>query len=361
MPLRPPCDLFVLAGEASGDAYGAAVVEHLRPRLPDLICAGFGGQALAGAGCEIEERNEGLAVMGFLPVLARLPTFLALKRRLRRAVIDRRARAVLGVDYPGFNLRLARSLGEARQRGTRLIHLVAPQVWAWRPRRAKAVAHSVDRLLCLFPFEPALFNRFGAARADFVGHPLADLVPLGLDCAPIASELGLRPHDRLLLVAPGSRAKEIEALLPVMDEAVQAALPRLAAERGGRVVAAIAKASETPRDLYRRHSDLPLIEGRYRELCARAHVGLIASGTATLEAAIIGLPHVICYRTDPLSARLVRQLLRVEHIGLTNIVHGERVCPEVLQDQLDSPRLVAHLATLWSGERREAVRARLAT
>lgn len=359
MTLAPLCDLFVIAGETSGDQYAAAIVERLRAEKPDLVVAGMGGPAMQAAGVEIEQDIEGLAVMGFLPVLARLPEFLRIGRHVVRTVRARRPRAVLTIDYPGFNLRLLRKLADVRAAGTRFVHVVAPQVWAWKPRRAKRIARTVDRLLCFFPFEPPLFNRF-APVAEFVGHPLVDLIPSAMDCGPLARELELTPADRLLLLAPGSRRREIDGLLPVFDRAVELAGPRLRTP-GGRTVVAIAKAPDTDRELYRAHSHHPLIEGRYRELCARAQCGLIASGTATLEAAIVGLPHVISYRTDPLQARLARHLLRVDHIGLPNIVHAARVCPEVLQDELTPERLAAHLVRLWEGPARDAQRRRLGT
>jgi lipid-A-disaccharide synthase len=350
--MLPNCDLFVCCGEASGDAYGAAIVQDLLKKRPDLVVGAMGGPALQAAGAEIEQGIDGLAVMGFLPVLARLPEFIALGRRVAGIIRARRPRVVLTIDYPGFNLRLLRQLRDLRASGTRFIHVVAPQVWAWKPRRAKRIAQTVDRLLCFFPFEPPLFNRFAAARADFVGHPLVDLVDQGGSDLGLSSELNLQPADRLVLIAPGSRAREITSLLPIFDRAFELIQSRLTAP-GGRVVAAIAATPEVPRTVYRAHSDLPLVEGRYRQLCARAHVGLIASGTATLEAALLGLPHVLAYRTDVISGRLARHLLLVDHIGLPNLVHGRRVCPEVLQDELTPERLAAHLQRLWEGPHRE--------
>ena len=154
MPLAHTCDLFVIAGEPSGDAYAAEVVRRLRARYSDLTCAAMGGPALQEAGAEIEQDIEGLAVMGLGPVLARLPSFVQLGLRMAHVIRSRRPKVVLTVDYPGFNLRLVRRLADMRRAGTRFVHLVAPQVWAWKPRRAKAIAHSVDRLLCFFPFEP---------------------------------------------------------------------------------------------------------------------------------------------------------------------------------------------------------------
>ncbi len=270
----------------------------------------------------------------------------------------RRPKVVLTIDYPGFNLRLLRKLSDLRRAGTRFVHLVAPQVWAWKPRRAKSIAQTVDRLLCFFPFEPPLFTRFGC-KADFVGHPLLDLVAQRPDTAALDQELGLAHDDRLLLLAPGSREREVRQLLGVFHQAAEAVAPRLSGG-GGMVKVAVAKVPDLPIRLYREASDFPLVEGRYRELCARAHAGLIASGTATLEAGIIGLPHVIAYRTDRLTAMLARKLIRTPHVGLPNLVAGKRICPEVLQDDLSVPRLVAHLERLWEGPRREECLADLA-
>lgn len=346
----------VLTGEPSGDAYGAAVVERLRQRLPDLSVSAMGGPHLAAAGADIVQDSAGLAVMGFLPVLARLPEFIALGRRMAAIIAARRPQVVLSIDYPGFNLRLARRCAALRGQGVRFVHLVAPQVWAWKPRRAKSVARSVDRLLCFFPFEPPLFSRFGC-QTDFVGHPLLDLIPPAADLrAAIDAEQGWRAEERLLLIAPGSREREIHALLPLFDRAARAVIGRVP----GPVRVAVATVADRDTALYRRYTAFPLIPGRYRELCARAHAGFIASGTATLEAGLLGLPHVIAYRADRIQAALARRLVIAEHVGLPNIIAGRRIVPEVLQDELDVPRLVAHLLRLWEGPRRAACLADLA-
>lgn len=336
-------DLVVVAGEPSGDAYGAAIVRSLRQRRADLTVAAMGGQHLSEAGAEIIHDFDGMAVMGFLPVLARLPFFMRVGRDVAKATVVRRPRVVLTIDYPGFNLRLARRLANLRREGCRFIHVVAPQVWAWRPRRAKRIAHSVDRLLCYFPFEPPLFNRFRAADAEFVGHPLVDLVPERIDTAGIDAELGITAEVPLLLLAPGSREREIESLLPRFQTVAEA----LVRQSGGRIAVAVAKVPERPMSLYRRHTHFPLVEGRYRELCARARAGLIASGTATLEAGIIGLPSIIAYHLDPVTAAFARHLVLTDHIGLPNLILGRRVMPEVLQEQCEPVRLYAHLRRLW--------------
>ena len=351
MPIAPSCDLVVLTGEPSGDAYGAAILEALRASHPDLVCAAMGGEHLRAAGAEIEQTIDGLAVMGLGPVLARLPEFIRLGLRLERMIRSRRPKVIMTIDYPGLNLRLLRKLKDLRRDGTRFVHLVAPQVWAWKPRRAKAVANTVDHLLCFFPFEPPLFNRFSdrfpAFKAEFVGHPLVDLVQQ-VDTSSLDTEQGWAADDPLLLLAPGSRLREVGKLLSNFHQAAELALPTLERLSGRTVRVAVARVPELPLEVYRKATHYPLIEGSYRALCARARCGLIASGTATLEAALAGLPHVIAYRTDRLTAAVARRVLLTEHVGLPNIVADARILPEVLQDQLTPPRLAQHLMQQWA-------------
>ena len=344
--MTPSCDLFIVVGEPSGDGYGAAIAEVLLQRNPELVIAAMGGERLRAAGAEIEQGIDGLAVMGFIPGLKRLPEFLALGRRVAGVIRERRPKVVLTIDYPGFNLRLQRQLRDLRASGTRLVHVVAPQVWAWRPRRAKKIAATVDRLLCFFPFEPHLFSRFGG-QADFVGHPLVDLVPEHPDTSAVDEALGFDPAEPVVMLAPGSREREIRGLLPIMDAAVRRvhATFRRESDRPVRVI--IAKAPEQPHALYREYTDLPLFEGDYRILCHRATAGLVTSGTATLEAALCGLPHVICYRGDYATVRLGRHILLTDHFGLPNIVHDARVVPELLQDECEPERVAARLLGQW--------------
>jgi len=355
MALSPTCDLFVLTGEPSGDAYGGAIVAALKRTQPDLVVAAMGGPALAGAGAEIEQDIEGMAVMGLGPVLARLPSLMKTMDRVTAAISARRPRAILSIDYPGMNFRLLHRLRGLRRQGTRLLHVVAPQVWAWRPRRAKGYAQAIDRLFCFFPFEPPLFSRHGC-RAEFVGHPLLDLVPDRTDTAGIDAELGIPAERPLLLLAPGSREREVATLLPIYHQAAEH-FQRL---EGRRIAIAVSRVPDIPIQRYRDATHFPLVEGHYRELCARAHVALVASGTATLEAALLGAPHVIAYRTDRLTAMLARRVLIAPHVGLPNLVADGRIVPEVLQDQLTPVRLVAHLRRLWSGPARARMLADLA-
>ena len=363
MTLQPPCDVFVLAGEASGDAYAAAVIRRLRQRHPDLVVAGMGGPECAAAGMEIEQPIDGLAVMGLIPVLARLPMFLRIARRVESVIRAPRPRVVLSVDYPAFNLRLQRRLADLRRDGMRLVHLVAPQVWAWKPRRAKPVARSVDRLLCFFPFEPPLFSGFGV-QADWVGHPLIDLMqarPTNPIKQSIDSDSGIRLSvgAKLLLLAPGSREREVSLILPAMHAAAEGLIRRLRAQGAGSVQAVVAKVRDLPHELYRSHTDLPLVEGRWRDLLYSAHLAFIGSGTATLEAAIAGCVQVIGYKADTLSIAIARKFLLVDSFGLPNIVAGRRIVPEVAQHELVPDRLIAHGLRLWAGPHRRAQQAAL--
>ena len=364
MPLAPTCDVFCVVGEPSGDAYAGAIVAALKAERPELVVGAMGGKHLRAAGAEIEHGIDGLAVMGLGPVLKRLPEFIRLGVHLADVIRNRRPKVVVTVDYPGFNLRLLRRLAPLRAQGTRFVHVVAPQVWAWKPRRAKSVAATVDRLLCFFPFEPPLFNRFSdrlPCRATFVGHPLVDMVQGPWDTAGIDAELGFAADDPVLLLAPGSRAREIETLLPVYQRAAEMVLPRLSAQAGRPVRVMVSKVPDQPVEAYRRHTDFPLVEGRWRTVLARSRLALVASGTATLEAALVGTPHIIAYRMDRFTAAIARRVLLTDHVGLPNLVADARIVPEVLQDQLTPERLAAHLLRLWNGPARETCLTELAT
>ena len=210
-------DCVFLTGERSGDQYAAAIAAHLVRVNPAIRCAGMGGQAQQEAGVEIFQNSDDLDVMGFIPVLKRLPEFLAIGKRVESEIRARRPRLVVSIDYPGFNLRMQKRLADGPWRR---LHIVAPQVWAWRARRAKKVAQGLDELHCFFPFEPSLFARFGC-DARFVGHPLIDLVDAGEAADGPASGTRSPGEKPVLLLAPGSRRKEIERILPVFIRAAK--------------------------------------------------------------------------------------------------------------------------------------------
>lgn len=358
--LMPECDCFFVVGEPSGDAYGAVIWQSILEAMPGLTAAAMGGEKMQASGMEIEQHIDGLAVMGFWPVIQRLPFFIQLGRQVEKIIRQRKPKVVVTIDYPGFNLRLLGRLQDLRSQGVKLIHIVAPQVWAWKPKRAKKVARLVDDCYCFFPFEPRLFHRHGG-KARFVGHPLVDMIPSLDACRQLRRKHGWDERDRVILLAPGSRRKEVLDLLPVLDAAAKLAAPQLSAPAGAKIHFVVSKTPDLPRNLYRQFTEFPLIEGDYAELCAVSFSGLITSGTATLQAALAGLPHVIAYVGDPFSVAVARKVVLTNHLGLPNIVHGQRVCAELMLHECNPVRLAARLIQLNRTKKWQSVHDVLAT
>jgi lipid-A-disaccharide synthase len=328
--------VLLLAGEASGDLYGGALAAALRKRLPALELVGTGGPRMRESGVELLAELGDLAVMGFAEVLPRLPFFWRLERRLGEVLADPALRLVVPIDYPGLNMRVARA---ARARGKRVLYYVSPQVWAWRPGRARTLAQVADRVAAILPFEAAFLQRHGV-RATFVGHPLLDrdsgTVP---DRASFCLEWGLDAGRVLLAVMPGSRRQEIHRHLRVFAEAV-----RLVQRERGEVLPVIARAPGLPTASYEREG-LAVVDDA-RGLLRHARVALVKSGTGTLEAALEGTPTVVAYRTSALTWAIARRLVRVEHFALPNLIAGERVVPERIQDAATPERLAEDLLSL---------------
>jgi lipid-A-disaccharide synthase len=338
------------AGESSGDLLGAGLVDALRSRFPDAVFAGVGGAAMRDAGVETWHDASELAVMGLSEVLRHLPRLLRLRRGLRRRVLDWQADVFVGIDAPDFNLGLERAL---KRRGMRTVHYVSPSIWAWRQGRAASIGRSADRVLCLFPMEPPIYARHGV-DARFVGHPMADAMPLNPDRRRARAELGLDEDAPVLAVLPGSRLGEIERLGAVFLEAAQ----RVAAEIPGlRVVipAATPACGEAIRALMAA-SPLPagcalLLEGRAREAMVASDVVLLASGTATLEAMLAKRPMVVGYRIAPSTYSIVRSLgtLKVDRYALPNVLAGQTIAPELMQDDC-TPEKLADAVLHWFAE-----------
>lgn len=305
---------------------------------------------MAAAGVELLEDIGRLAVMGFIEVAGRLPFFFRLLRRVRREMVERGTDLVVPIDYPGFNLRLARS---ARRAGVPVLYYIAPQVWAWHRSRCRQVAENTDRLAVVLPFEEEVFGAAGA-RAVYVGHPLLDAAPVHTDRDAFCERLGLQAGAPILALFPGSRAQEVQRHLPVFQEAA-ARLRRTIPD----IQPVIAAAGTLPRELYG-SAPYPLAYSSL-ELLAHARAALVKSGTGTLEAALAGTPLVIAYRAHPVTFWLARRLVRVPQIGLVNLVAGERVAPEYLQDEATPERLARALAPLITdGPERRSMVERLA-
>ena len=338
----------LVAGEASGDLLGAGLVEQLRRRWPNAHFVGIGGDAMRAAGTETWFDASELAVMGLSEVLRHLPRLLLLRRELRQRLLDWQPDVFIGIDAPDFNLGVERWLKQ--RRGTnglpRTVHYVSPSVWAWRAKRAEKIGLSADRVLCLFPMEPPIYQRHGV-DARFVGHPLADAMPLEPDRAAARGELRLDPARPLLAVLPGSRVGEIERLA---GDFLAAAARVLAAEPALQVVAPMA--NRHARAAFERvlgnHPDaatlqpaLRVIDGNARTLMIASDVILLASGTATLEAMLAKRPMVVGYRVAGLTYRMVKGLgmLKVDHYALPNVLAGEPLVPELMQHDCTPDRL----------------------
>lgn len=338
----------LVAGEASGDLLGAALVRALRGAAPGIRTVGVAGEAMRAAGCEAIADVEELAVMGLTEVVGHLPRLLALRRRLVAELAARRPDIVVGIDAPDFNLGLERRL---KERGIATAHYVSPSVWAWRPGRVRTVAESARLLLCLLPFEPAYYEGSGV-KAVFVGHPLADeLRPVPRHTARTA--LGLGDDGRVLAVLPGSRRGEVRRLAPRF----LAACAELARSRPDlRCVIPVARPSLAPilEGLLARRPRLPvrLVAGHARDCIAAADAVLAASGTAALETLLLERPLVVAYRLHTLTAWILRRpgVLRTQRFSLPNILAGRPVVPELLQEAASPARLAETLRPLVDDE-----------
>lgn len=338
--LRPKRFVLV-AGETSGDALGAGLIEQLRKRFPDAEFAGIGGDAMRRSGCDIWHDAGELAVMGLSEVLRHLPRLLKLRSRFRERALAWNPDVFIGIDAPDFNLGVERWL---KQRDVRTVHYVSPSVWAWREKRAQKIGASADLVLCLFPMEPPIYARHGI-DARFVGHPMADEMPIEPDQAAARESLGLRAYTPVLAVLPGSRLGEIGRLGKVFLEAA-----RIVSESVPYLQIVVPAANSACRDALRpliAETGFPvppmLTDGRAREAMVAADVVLLASGTATLEAMLAKRAMVVGYKVAPLTYRIVKAfgMLKVERYALPNVLAGTDVAPELMQDECTPQNLAA--------------------
>ena len=338
--------IVLCAGEASGDQLGAGLIEQLRKARPELRFVGIGGPAMRAAGMETWFESQELAVMGLVEVLRHLPRLLRLRRDFLARIAASGARMYIGIDAPDFNLGVERRL---KARGLRTVHYVSPSIWAWRQQRARKIGHSADRVLCLFPFEPALYQRHGV-DARFVGHPFADEMPLEVDRAQARRDLGVMDAQTLLALVPGSRRGEIERLAPDF----LATARRLMQQRPGLhtlIAAANDAIAGRLRELLGDEAAAPrwrIVVGQMRQVLAASDVVLVASGTATLETALSQRPMVVAYRLAPLTYWIVKTfgVLKVQNYSLPNVLAGRGLVEEISQDQV-RPEVLAPALEHW--------------
>jgi lipid-A-disaccharide synthase len=342
-----PALVYIVAGEASGDVLGARLMRAMRAQRGGLTFAGIGGARMAEAGLDTLFPMNELALMGLAEVL---PKLRSLKRRMDETVADiaaRRPDVVLTIDSPGFTLRLLRRIAPL---GLKRVHYVAPQVWAWRESRVKHYPGLWDRLLCLLPFEPAFFAGHGLAAA-FVGHPVLESGAETGDAARFRAAHAIAPEAMPVILMPGSRVTEITRLMPIFAEALrllEARFPNLvpvmpvAAAVAPRVLAAVAAWPRKP--------ILVTEVADKHDAFAAARVALTKSGTSTLELALAGVPMVVTYRVNPITAAIVRRVVKVSYAAMVNLLAGRSVVPELIQQHCTPNRLAAEVARLIENE-----------
>lgn len=342
-----PHILFV-AGETSGDGHGAELIRALKALNPDLRCSGIGGARMAAEGMEIDEDLTPIAVVGFVEVLKHYghfkKAFNAVIRKCRKTRID----AAVLIDYPGFNLRLARKLHKL---GIKVFYFISPQVWAWKKNRVHHIRRDVDKMLVLFPFEEELYKEAGV-DAVCVGHPLTDTAKPAKTREEIRKILDLNPDSKTIGLLPGSRSKEIERHLPLMLQAFEKMSSRFM-----RLQAVVLKAPSIPADVYEKHirrCRLPaaLSEESLYDTLNACDAACVASGTATLEAGLIGTPMVVIYKTSFLTWQIAKRIVTLPFISLVNIISGKQIVTELIQKDANSDRISEELTTLLSDEKK---------
>jgi lipid-A-disaccharide synthase len=335
----------MVAGEASGDQLAAPLIAELKARRQPILFAGIGGPRMQALGFESHYPMEKLSVRGYAEVLRHYGEIMGIRRRLTSALLAERPDVYIGIDSSEFNLGVERKLKEA---GIPTIHYSSPQVWAWRGWRIRRVARSVNRILVMFPFEAPLYEKIGVP-VTYVGHPLADIIPM--DPAKHEARLALRLPAGKLIVAllPGSRRSELQ----YMAESFVLAAHRFRQEVH-EVHFVCPMVTRATRDMFEhavhanQRTDLPLtlLFGHSHEALAAADLALVASGTATLEAALFKTPMVIAYRQSPLTWTLMRHLFYLPYVGMPNVLAGEKLVPELLQDDANPAALAGALLTL---------------
>lgn len=353
-----PLEIFISAGEASSDMYGARLARDLRERTGARLF-GMGGPQMAQAGVELIAEYHEVAVVGIAEVLHKIPTVVGVQRRLAREAVRRRAALAILIDSPGTHLGVARRL---KNRGIPVGYFIGPQVWAWRAGRVRVVKRRVNRMVVIFPFEEKIYRDAGVP-CDFVGHPLVDVVHPGMSRDEFARRHGLDPERLIVALLPGSRRNEIARHYSRMLDACEMLARDL--KPLGRLQCVHVAAPGLPANLFARFGErtgvsIKRIDGGAYDALAAADGAIVASGTATIEAALVGTPMVVVYRVAPLTAAILRHMVHAPFISMVNLVAGRRVVPELIQDDFTPEAVAAQLRDLLeSSETRNAMKAGL--
>ncbi len=347
--------VLILSGEASGDLHGASLAGALRRLSPDIELEGLGGARMEAAGVRLLSGIDKLDIIG-VPSLAELRRAYVVFHKLARYIRENAFDAVVLIDNPGLNLRLARV---AKLAGLKVVYYIAPQIWAWNEGRIKKIRRYVDCLLVILPFEQAYFGKVGV-DCRFVGHPIMDELPPHFDVTALRRDFGLDETATIVGLLPGSRKSEIQRLLPVMLDAARLVLSN-APEGGAARQCVLVHAASVPRDMidgFVAAANIPvtIIPQHPYEAIAACDGIMVASGTATLQTALVGRPMTIVYRTGAVTYQIYKRLIRVPWIGLANLVAGRQIATELIQDSLTAERLAAETELLLSPERAQQAR-----
>lgn len=351
----------IVAGEPSGDAHSAALVQALQEISPDTEFKFFGstGPLMRAAGVETVVNSDSLAIMGIVEVARVFPRFLRAFKTLKAAALEQKPDAVILVDWPEFNLRLATAL---RRQGLKVIYYISPQLWAWRPRRINNIKRDVDLLLSILPFEAEWYKARGVEHVEFVGHPLSGEVKPELTRAEFCAKHNLDFQKPIIALLPGSRHKELVRILPPMLDAASIISKATTDVQFVLVVAPSRDPKEATEIISQRPdadqllNKLLLVHHGTRDALSAADVAAVASGTATLEAALLGTPMVIVYKESAINWHTLGRLIDVEHYGLVNLVAGERLATELMQNDLTGERLASELLALMQADRNQEMR-----
>ena len=348
--------ILISAGEASGDIHAAAVTAAIKKIDSSAEVFGMGGDALRNAGGEVLFDIKDHGVMGFVEVLKKLPDLFKLRDDFEKVMDERKPDCLITVDYPGFNMKLAKL---AHDKGIPVVSYIAPSAWAWHKSRAKKVAKIVDKVACIFPFEYDVYKEAGA-YVEFVGHPLVDIVKPSMTKEEAMAFAGKEEGKKLSLLMPGSRVMEIEKMLPTLLEAakiIKKQLPEVSfvMPRAGTIPISLLEEKIQASGL-----DVKITEGNNYDLFSVADLALATSGTVTLEAALCGLGSVIVYKTNPVTYFIAKLLVNIPHIGLPNIVAAKSVVPELIQNDFTPAKVAQEALALLESERNAKMKEDLA-
>lgn len=338
--------VYIIAGEASGDLHGSNLIRALLEQNPAVQCRVWGGDMMQEAGGELVKHYRDLAFMGFVEVLANLRTILNNIRFCKQDILDYQPDVVVFIDYPGFNLRIAKWLRESVNAGklkSKIVYYIAPQIWAWHTSRVHAIKRDMDKVLVILPFEKAFYEKYGVA-AEFVGHPLLDVIPAVPEKANDVS-------PKTIALLPGSRRQEVKKILPAMLSVT---------DNFPEYTFVIGASNALPESFYKSfttaHPNVGIVTGKTYQVLGNAEAALVKSGTSTLETALLGTPEVVCYAGNPISYAIAKRVVDIKYISLVNLIADAPVVEELIQDDLNKTNLTRALKTILDPQNSKAMK-----